>query len=340
MDMIKVDKTKGGRNVVSARDLHAFLESGQQFGNWIRNRIEKYGFVENEDFKVFNNGIKNPRGGRPMVEYALTLDMAKELSMVEGNEKGRQARRYFSEWENRSKNTDNQVVVAKTADTVLTMTSLEIAEITGKQHGNVMRDIRNMMEALSMDSDLNPYCVSTSYKGKDGRDYDQYELDRDTCLTLLLGYDPVARMKVVRRWQELEAAQGAFLPRIRDPQKLALVQALVELDRVQQEQERLAREQERQSQEMAKLAENVAVIGARTQPENCHYTVMGWAKRHGRDLPLNEAAKLGRMCANLSRERGLPMGDVSDPRFGRVNSYHESVLEDTFSEAAMCGLAV
>lgn len=89
-------------------------------------------------------------------------------------------------------------------ETTLTMTSREIAELTGKDHSNVMRDIRAMVDAISTDSNLNPCAKSTTYTGRDGRQYPQYELDKDTCLTLLLGYDAVARMKVVKRWQELE----------------------------------------------------------------------------------------------------------------------------------------
>ncbi|WP_211091306.1 Rha family transcriptional regulator [Pseudothauera rhizosphaerae] len=72
-------------------------------------------------------------------------------------------------------------------------------------NGNVMRDIRSMLEALKRDSNLNPFCKTTTYIGENGQEYEQYELDKDTCLTLLLGYEPVARMKVVKRWQELEA---------------------------------------------------------------------------------------------------------------------------------------
>lgn len=89
----------------------------------------------------------------------------------------------------------------------LTMTSREIAELTGKEHGNVMRDIRTMLEQLSTDSNLNPCAKSTTYEGRDLRLYPQYELDKDTTLTLLLGYDAAARMRVVKRWQELEAMQ-------------------------------------------------------------------------------------------------------------------------------------
>ena len=102
MELIKITE-QNGQQAVSARDLHRFLESKQEFTNWIKNRIEKYGFIENQDFEVFDNFIKNPNGGRPLTEYALTLDTAKEIAMVEGNEKGKQARRYFIEMEKKAK---------------------------------------------------------------------------------------------------------------------------------------------------------------------------------------------------------------------------------------------
>ena len=79
--------------LVNARDLHTFLESGQEFSAWIAKRIEKYGFVQDQDFLI--NLSKTPTGGRPTTDYHITLDMAKELSMVERNAKGKQARQYF-----------------------------------------------------------------------------------------------------------------------------------------------------------------------------------------------------------------------------------------------------
>lgn len=102
IELIKIQE-RNGLQAVSARELHQFLESKQEFSNWIKSRIEKYGFIENQDFEVFDNLIKNPVGGRPLTEYALTIDMAKEIAMVEGNEKGKQARRYFIEIEKRAK---------------------------------------------------------------------------------------------------------------------------------------------------------------------------------------------------------------------------------------------
>lgn len=93
-EIIKIEDHNGKR-AVNARELHEFLESKQEFANWIKNRIKQYGFVENQDFEVFDNFVRNPQGGRPAVEYALSINMAKELSMVENNEKGRIARKYF-----------------------------------------------------------------------------------------------------------------------------------------------------------------------------------------------------------------------------------------------------
>ncbi|WP_455475711.1 antA/AntB antirepressor family protein [Bartonella sp. B17] len=89
---------------VNARELHAFLEVGKDFSNWVKDRINKYEFIENQDYIVFANFGENSQGGRPSKEYHLTLDMAKELAMVERNEKGRQARRYFIECEKKLKN--------------------------------------------------------------------------------------------------------------------------------------------------------------------------------------------------------------------------------------------
>lgn len=83
---------------VDARTLHLWLKSGERFADWIKKRIQTYGFIENEDFALISvkAEIKKGRGGnRRSVDYLLTLDVAKELSMVENNEQGRMARRYF-----------------------------------------------------------------------------------------------------------------------------------------------------------------------------------------------------------------------------------------------------
>lgn len=86
---------------VDGRALHGTLGVRRVFAAWIQGRIEKFGFVEGQDFEVFSNSGKNSEGGRPSQEYRCSLDMGKELCMVENNEKGRIARRYFIECERR-----------------------------------------------------------------------------------------------------------------------------------------------------------------------------------------------------------------------------------------------
>ncbi|HEE9130400.1 TPA: antA/AntB antirepressor family protein [Campylobacter coli] len=84
--------------------LFYFLEIDTKFADWINRRINHYNFIENQDYiikEVFT-------GRRPRKEYYVTLDMAKELCMVENNEKGRQARRYFIECEKRLKNLEQE----------------------------------------------------------------------------------------------------------------------------------------------------------------------------------------------------------------------------------------
>lgn len=104
-ELIKFDlqpKTINGEkiNTINARLLHKELESKQQFTDWIKNRIEKYGFIEKEDYIRFHNfmkGDENGYGNKKTTEYYVSLDMAKELCMVENNEKGRQWRKFFIE---------------------------------------------------------------------------------------------------------------------------------------------------------------------------------------------------------------------------------------------------
>ncbi|EFT6059620.1 phage antirepressor Ant [Salmonella enterica] len=82
-----------------ARKLHDFLEIGKRFASWITERLTEYKFVENQDYVIISQNREKIGRGRPATDYHITLDTAKELAMVERNEKGRQIRRYFIECE-------------------------------------------------------------------------------------------------------------------------------------------------------------------------------------------------------------------------------------------------
>lgn len=95
MELIKINQDESGNQTVSAKDLHVFLEVKTEFSNWIKRMLE-YGFQTGVDFTPF---LTESNGGRPGTDYALTLDTAKEISMIQRTEKGKQARQYFIECE-------------------------------------------------------------------------------------------------------------------------------------------------------------------------------------------------------------------------------------------------
>lgn len=109
----------GENQAVSAKELYEFLEVKRDFSSWCKQMFE-YGFEEARDYvpimakNEFSPNLgktpefspkkaKNPKGGRPAIDYALALDCAKEISMLQRSEKGKQARQYFIEVEKKAR---------------------------------------------------------------------------------------------------------------------------------------------------------------------------------------------------------------------------------------------
>lgn len=95
-----------------------------------------------------------------------------------------------------------------TNTSTLTMSSREIAELTGKRHDNVVRDIRNMLEALGEDVLSFEQMSQDSY----GRPLTVFNLPKDLTITLVSGYNVQMRYAITKRWMELEAQQAPKLP--------------------------------------------------------------------------------------------------------------------------------
>ena len=92
------------KQAVNARELHSYLEVGRDFSTWIKERIFKYDFIENVDFiRVTKSGDGINTGFQP-IDYFISIEMGKELCMVENNEQGKTARKYFIECEKQAKN--------------------------------------------------------------------------------------------------------------------------------------------------------------------------------------------------------------------------------------------
>lgn len=95
-ELIKITTNKEGQKLVSARELHEGLKIKSRFNDWITNRIKKYGFEENLDYTKI---LVQCKRGQNEYDFCITVDVAKELCMVENNELGRQFRKYFIEAE-------------------------------------------------------------------------------------------------------------------------------------------------------------------------------------------------------------------------------------------------
>lgn len=94
-ELIKVDFS-GERPAVSARELHEFLEVGTHFKDWFPRMCE-YGFAEGEDYTLLI--FEHPQNHQPTKDFAISIDMAKEICMIQRNEKGKLARQYFLQLE-------------------------------------------------------------------------------------------------------------------------------------------------------------------------------------------------------------------------------------------------
>ena len=86
-------KEQDGKQLVDARDLYSFLNLKKDFGDWMRKNLKRYHFVEGQDFTTYRGDRLTV--GKKSMEYVLTMDMAKELSMVSRTDKGDEARKYF-----------------------------------------------------------------------------------------------------------------------------------------------------------------------------------------------------------------------------------------------------
>lgn len=168
-DLIPIQENNG-KKAVNARDLHSFLESKQQFADWIKGRIKAYDFTEGVDYEALffdyqgnllnirhHNFMKSENQQVSKIEYALSINMAKELSMVEGNEKGKQARRYFIHCEEiaTAKQIENKDPLTMNANTLYNLRMKAVAwtaKMLNLSEESKLRMIQAVTEPLGLPS--------------------------------------------------------------------------------------------------------------------------------------------------------------------------------------------
>ena len=197
-----------------------------------------------------------------------------------------------------------------------TMSSREIAELTGKRHDQVLVDIRKLLQSLEIDAPE----FSGAYVDSRGNSQPCFNLPKRETFILMTGYSIPARAKVIDRWQELEAT--AALPSQHPVVKNAAMQLVIaqalEIDRLEQEQQG--------------LAARLQLVEAKLPQEQNYFTVVGYSRYTGEVVSNNMAIAIGRRAAKISRSRGIPIGDTTDPRYGLVNTYQADILADVFAD--------
>ncbi|MDQ6477840.1 phage antirepressor KilAC domain-containing protein [Dyadobacter sp. LHD-138] len=124
-NLIPISVSEGGKNIISSRDLYVFLEVKRDFTNWCKQMFD-YGFEEGKDFTPI---LAKSTGGRPSIDYAITLDSAKEISMIQRTAKGKQARQYFIACEKRLKEVVAGVRIPQTLSEALQLAADQARKI-------------------------------------------------------------------------------------------------------------------------------------------------------------------------------------------------------------------
>ena len=196
--------------------------------------------------------------------------------------------------------------------TVTQMTSLEVAEITGKEYKSVLRDIRDEIEKLESQRIFTEHIfVPSEYQDRTGRTLPMYVLTREGVLQLAARYDAVVRFKLIEK-----VSQPA---KVLSPvqQLLAQAQILVEMD------------------------SRVGAVeqGVRRLEHNCRrtitsnqLTVIAYANMKGIRPNEYNSSVVGRKATKLCKERNILVGKVVDSRYGLINTYPEEVLDEIFFE--------
>lgn len=123
-NLVPVYETSSGEKVVYGSELHGVLEVKSKFADWIKNRLNDCDATENEDFEAFSKILEN--GGRSK-EYIIKLDTAKEMAMLERNDKGKQVRKYFIAVEKKYNRMKVPMTVPEQIQ-LLTMGSVELTQ--------------------------------------------------------------------------------------------------------------------------------------------------------------------------------------------------------------------
>jgi len=193
------------------------------------------------------------------------------------------------------------------------MTSLMLAELTGKPHSDLMKSIRRMEPAWT---NVNQGKFSlVNYSDVKGELRPMFELSKTECLFIATKFNDEARAKVILRWEQLEKEKSNLMNLYQNDPFIQL-----RMNQIQQQ------------QQIEQLESKVNLIEAKSATRPDYFSVMGFAILNKITVGLTIAASIGRKAAAICKKNGFPTDEVPDPRFGKVKLYPRNVLEVVFNE--------
>jgi len=197
------------------------------------------------------------------------------------------------------------------------LSSREVAEMVGKDHSDLLKDIRRYAEYLGEGNfPLAEYFEEDNYADAQGKLRICYKISKKGC-------EFIAHKLTGQKGAEFTAK---YIERFHEMQD-ALSNPMTSLEALQIAVNRMV-EQERR---IRSVEDKIDMIEAKTTTSpNEYFTVAGFAAIRKQRIDVNKASIIGRKAANLSRRLGYDIGKVSDPRYGTVNTYHVDILNDVF----------
>ena len=198
----------------------------------------------------------------------------------------------------------------------LTMSSREIATLTGKKHYHVMRDI----ELLAAQLELDVSKFGGIYTDSMNRQQTEYLLDKDTCLCLVAGYNAKLRMAIIKRWQELEQANTPTDPLL----------MIAHMAQQAYETKILAQQVAHRQDSIEHTVKEIQAKQEALTDSSNFFSVLAFANLHEIGLTNGKLSALSKKAGKYSEKLGMAVGTISDPRWGRVKTYHKDVLTELF----------
>ena len=197
------------------------------------------------------------------------------------------------------------------------LNSREVAEMVGKEHKNLIRDIRNYKDLLTeLNFEPSEYFIEDCYQDATGRTLICYKVSKKGCVF-------IAHKLTGQKGAEFTAK---YIERFHEMQD-ALSNPMTSLEALQMAVNRMV-EQERR---LRTVEDRIDMIEAKhTTVPNEYFTIAGFASIRKQKVDISKANILGRRAAQMSRRLGYEIGKVSDPRYGAVNTYHIDVLNEVF----------